>query len=806
MKLVKTLAAAILMSCAALVGAAEADPPTVIGRLNHISGPVSFAPARADEDWVAASLNRPLTTGDRLWTDAGGRAEMHVGSLAIRMDALSSLDILNLDDRGLQLRLAQGSANVRVRRATANEPVEIATPGGAVVLARPGSYRMNVDPRGAVTSVAVRGGGPAEVFGQNGSFLVSDGQQATIAGFRPNLAALPAPDDFDRWSAARDGREDRVAATRYVPAAMTGYEDLDEYGTWRTVPQYGTVWQPTSVPAGWAPYRYGHWVWIDPWGWTWVDDAPWGFAPSHYGRWIWLADRWAWAPGRLVAQPVYAPALVAFIGGANFSVSVGVGSAPAVGWVPLGWHEPYRPWYRSSHAHVREVNIANVTNATNITNVRYVNRGAPSAVTVVSRETFAGARPVQRAALKVSPRTAAAAPVAVTPSVAAPSTASLALARPGARPPAEIRTREAVAVSTPRRPDRTALREDGDNRSRAAAGADREHPRVRVIDRRERVNPVQGEPRVAERQMPVSPPPESATARERAAEKADARPRQGAERRVPAPPAEVTGRPTFDRSGRMQAAPQPDNRAAQAQDAQRSRGEPQPERRDEQQGRLAQQERQRQADREQAQRQADNQRQVEQRNAQQRQPAQQERERQPAAEQQAQRQRADEERAREQSRHQQAQQRAQQQAEQRAQQQGEREAQLRAQEQARQREHAQRAEQQAQQRAQQQAEQRAAQQAQRQAQQHVQEQARQQQQAQRAEQQAQQRAQQQAEQRAAQQAQRQAQQHVQEQARQQQQAQRAEQQAQPQQRQERRDQSQEKGGRERPRGEKAEKG
>jgi hypothetical protein len=739
MKLVKTLAAAILMSCAALVGAAEADPPTVIGRLNHISGPVSFAPAQADEDWVAASPNRPLTTGDRLWTDAGGRAEMHVGSLAIRMDALTSLDILNLDDRGLQLRLAQGSANVRVRRATANEPVEIATPGGAVVLARPGSYRMNVDPRGAVTSVAVRGGGRAEVFGQNGSFLVSDGQQATIAGPRPELAASPAPDDFDRWSAARDGREDRVAATRYVPAAMTGYEDLDEYGTWRTVPQYGTVWQPTSVPAGWAPYRHGHWVWIDPWGWTWVDDAPWGFAPSHYGRWIWLGDRWAWAPGRIVAQPVYAPALVAFIGGANFSVSVGVGSAPAVGWVPLGWHEPYRPWYRASHAHVREVNITNVTNVTNITNianVRHVNRGAPSAVTVVSRETFAGARPVQRAALKVSPRTAAAAPVAVTPSVTAPSAASLAQARPGARPPAEIRTREAVAVSTPRRPDRAALREDGDNRSRAVAGADREHPRVRVIDRRERVNPVQGEPRVAERQAQVSPPPESATARERAAEKADARPREGGERRVPDQPAEVTGRPTFDRSGRMQAAPQPDNRAAQAQDAQRSRGEPQPER-------------QRQADREQAQRQADTRRQVEQRNAQQRQPAQQERDRQSAEEQQAQRQRAEQEHAREQSRQQQAQ----------------REVQLRAQEQARQREHAQRAEQQAQQRAQQQAEQRAAQQAQRQAQQHAQEQAGQQQQ-----------------------------------------AQRAEQQAQPQQRQERRDQSHEKGGRERPRGEKAEKG
>ena len=173
-------------------------------------------------------------------------------------------------------------------------------------------------------------------------------------------------------------REDRVVSTRYVPEEMTGYEDLDQYGAWRTAPDYGAVWVPTAVPAGWAPYRSGHWVWVSPWGWTWVDSAPWGFAPFHYGRWVWLGNHWAWAPGRRIARPVYAPALVAFIGGSNFSVSVGVGSAPAVGWVPLGWREPYRPWYRASHAHVRNVNVTHVTNVTNITNnvtnVRLVNR------------------------------------------------------------------------------------------------------------------------------------------------------------------------------------------------------------------------------------------------------------------------------------------------------------------------------------------------------------------------------------------------------------------------------------------------
>src|SRR5262249_16155802 len=156
--------------------------------------------------------------------------------------------------------------------------------------------------------------------------------------------------------------------------------------SWQTVPDYGAVWVPSTVPAGWAPYRYGHWVWISPCGWTWVDDAPWGFAPFHYGRWVWFHNHWAWTPGRFVARPVYAPALVAFIGGSSFSVSVGFGSAPAVGWVPLGWREPFIPWYRASRAHVRNVNVAqvtNVTNVTNTTNITYVNRRAPAAVTVV---------------------------------------------------------------------------------------------------------------------------------------------------------------------------------------------------------------------------------------------------------------------------------------------------------------------------------------------------------------------------------------------------------------------------------------
>src|SRR6185436_5255498 len=98
MKLVKILATAIWVLAAALSSAAYADPPAIVGRLNYMTGPVSFAPGEAPDNWVAAELNRPITAGDRLWTDNNGFAEMRVGSLGVRMAPQTSMDVLSLDD------------------------------------------------------------------------------------------------------------------------------------------------------------------------------------------------------------------------------------------------------------------------------------------------------------------------------------------------------------------------------------------------------------------------------------------------------------------------------------------------------------------------------------------------------------------------------------------------------------------------------------------------------------------------------------------------------------------------------------
>ena len=268
-------------------------------------------------------------------------------------------------------------------------------------------------------------------------------------------------DEFAAWNDDRDRAEDRVAQQRrYVSPEMTGAEDLDRYGTWEQTPEYGALWVPRQVPVGWAPYTVGHWAWVRPWGWTWVDDAPWGFAPFHYGRWVYRRDVWCWVPGTYVARPVYAPALVGWIGGPSVSVSISIGGGgPPVGWVPLAPREVYVPPYRFTQRYVQQVNVTNVTNVTNITTIvnnrngeadrrDFANRKFPNAVTFVPQETMLRRQPVAPVAAQfrndphvrsivadaAPPPTVTAPPVSVPPPAQRPSSQ----ARPP-RPPFENR-------------------------------------------------------------------------------------------------------------------------------------------------------------------------------------------------------------------------------------------------------------------------------------------------------------------------------------------------------------------------------
>jgi hypothetical protein len=290
------LAAIVLVGLASTAFAQdEADPPGRVAALTYRQGGVVFAP-QGDDEWVELPQNRPLTAGDRLWTDRGARAELQVGTTTVHVDGESHLGVGEIDERVLKVILQQGSVNVRVREVAQGENIEVDTPNLAFRAVQAGDYRIDVDAATGVTRVSVQSG-LSSVFGEGGESIdMGASQQASFAG--RFLAQVQGPefrlDDFSLWTAERNRAEDQSVAARYVPRGVVGYSQLDPYGTWSQDPNLGAVWYPSVQVANWAPYRYGQWSWISPWGWTWVDDAPWGFAPFHYGRWSMIGARWAW--------------------------------------------------------------------------------------------------------------------------------------------------------------------------------------------------------------------------------------------------------------------------------------------------------------------------------------------------------------------------------------------------------------------------------------------------------------------------------------------------------------------------------
>ena len=467
------LAAALLtLTFPQAAAADDNDPPGRVARLNYIQGSVSFQPA-GEPDWVSAVINRPMTTGDRLWTDQGARAELHTGSATIRLDGGTGFSFLNLDDRTVQIQLTEGTLDIRVQRLGRDEIFEVDTSNQAFSILRPGQYRLQASEDGNSTFVTVRSG-EGESTGGGQIYTLHAGQSGTFTGtdyLYGDIYNAGRNDDFDDWGQSRDRHDDESQSARYVSPDVVGYQDLDDYGSWRSDPGYGNVWVPTRVASDWAPYRDGHWAWISPWGWTWVDDAPWGYAPFHYGRWVSIRGSWGWVPGPRQVQPVYAPALVVFIGGPQFGVSDSRGRGGYggnVGWFPLGPREVYVPGYNASRGYVDRVNVSNTTvssttittvynnrttNNINITNVTYANRTVRGGVTAVPQNTFTSAQPVARAAVAVNPQQIASAPVtsraAVAPTRNSVLGTSAHAADHVAQPPAAIANRSVVAKAPP---------------------------------------------------------------------------------------------------------------------------------------------------------------------------------------------------------------------------------------------------------------------------------------------------------------------------------------------------------------------
>jgi hypothetical protein len=384
------------------------DPPSRVARISSTDGSVSMQPGGTG-DWGTATRNRPVTIGDKLWSDANSRAELQVGQAAIHLGDMTALSFLNLNENVIQMRLAEGKINFRVRELREGDVYEVDTPNLAFTVTEAGAFRVDVNENGDFTSVTViRGRGEIAAAGQ--VYMLNAGERADITGAEGNVhyAASTAaePDALDRWAQERDLKEDNSTSARHVSRDVVGYSDLDDYGTWREDPQYGSVWTPSSVPPDWAPYSSGYWNYVGPWGWTWNDYEPWGFAPFHYGRWNYFGSSWGWCPGPIYARAFYGPAFVGFLGG-GFGFGVGFGGG--YGWFPLGWGEPFCPWYRGGAGYWRNVNVhntfirnANFVNSNSYRNFNYAYAHNMRAVTATSRSTFVNGQAINRGAMHLN--------------------------------------------------------------------------------------------------------------------------------------------------------------------------------------------------------------------------------------------------------------------------------------------------------------------------------------------------------------------------------------------------------------------
>jgi hypothetical protein len=373
------------------------ESDTRVARASYISGDVSYQ--RGDvEGWNGLRVNTPLVTGDSLFAPEGGRAEVDLGSgIVMRLDGGTQVDLVNNTRDVAQLGVNSGFLDLSARSFPRSFTLEIDTPNAAATILEPGRYRVEVTDRMATYSV-VQGSMSLAVDGQQ--LDVREGESLQLEDTDPptyGYGRIGARTPFQTWGDSRDARVERSSSARYVNSEVVGYEDLDDQGSWRESRGYGQVWVPSGMPAGWAPYQSGRWIWQDPYGWTWVSNESWGWAPYHYGRWVRMDNSWGWVPppprgyrgpsAVMNIEPVYAPALVAFVGGGSWGVSLSIGGS-AIGWVPLAPAERYYyPWQQ----------------APRVTTSNYTNITVNNAVTIVNYNTFATApvRPIRVAQTQI---------------------------------------------------------------------------------------------------------------------------------------------------------------------------------------------------------------------------------------------------------------------------------------------------------------------------------------------------------------------------------------------------------------------
>ncbi len=317
--------------------------------------------------WSEAGRNDPVIQGMAVRTEASARAVVRVGADLIAIVGGSEADIVKLDGAGMTIALRRGRLGVRLSELDADGAVEITIPSGVLRLSAPGEYDIAAGDAKFPARVAVPAG-EARFSGEGLDAVVATGAGVLLSG-DDRITMLPGSTDDDMFAGWwREQKRDAgdSPALHYVSAAITGHELLDEHGAWETVAGLGAVWFPSDAPRGWVPYRFGHWRWIRPWGWTWIDDMQWGFTTSHYGRWAKVgvsdseAGRWGWVPGERIEEPGFMPAAVAFLGTAGVGLSYPDAFSPAVAWFPLAPDEVYWPSFTDDPEAIRRLNAGAV--------------------------------------------------------------------------------------------------------------------------------------------------------------------------------------------------------------------------------------------------------------------------------------------------------------------------------------------------------------------------------------------------------------------------------------------------------------
>jgi len=431
------------------VSSAAELPPGMVGRVSVASGNVDLRMS-GESNWAATAVNQPVYSGEGVRTGPQARAEIEVGANTVDLAEGTEIVITMLTDKFTQIALSRGRSGVSLRQIGDEDTVEIDFAQGGLWLLGAGRYDLDVAGGDQPTRITVFEG-TAQFVGGGSETRIETGQMAVLAGADTVTATTEAAraDDFVEWCRSVDYDQTRLAAPHYLSKYMTGFAELDTAGIWKINSEYGPIWFPTDPE--WSPYRFGHWGWIAPWGWTWIDDQPWGFAPSHYGRWVMIDDHWAWAPGGSTVHPLFAPAVVAFLGTPGIGLSSEDGAT--VAWFPLAPGETYWPTYTQDMDYIRSLNFGNVPDTEAI---QMPADGAPRLEffhedfanrrfsTAVPRSVFINGRPAAPARVSLPEQRLQNAPVLMgSPQIAPPS------AQPVASVPKPSLIR--VVVRTPRK-------------------------------------------------------------------------------------------------------------------------------------------------------------------------------------------------------------------------------------------------------------------------------------------------------------------------------------------------------------------